>query len=112
MRVLRLLKKNESKLFGVLSKFGKVWAPALKGESCVYSRMENSQMLCLSKYINCNRTLLPVKKFLMPPEFNMLSFTPEKFNKAELKIPTRVVVGIHPCEIHGSRGSKGLYSRP
>ena len=43
MRLLKFEKKNTSKLFDVLSKFGEVWAPVLKGESYSYQKVENSK---------------------------------------------------------------------
>ncbi|HHE37976.1 MAG TPA: hypothetical protein ENL20_05320 [Candidatus Cloacimonetes bacterium] len=98
MRALKLSKKDENKLYGVLSKFGEVWSPVPKGSRFVYAKIEDKKDLILRK--ECVRTILPVKKFLMPPDFNILDFTPQKYSIPNEEIPTTVVVGVPACEIH------------
>ncbi|MGC9344935.1 MAG: 4Fe-4S dicluster domain-containing protein [Bacteroidales bacterium] len=96
MRVVTLAKADETKLYDVLKKFGEVWAPVKGGDAWRYEK------ICCGEKMTGNptRTILPVKKLLMPTELNMLDFTPEGFNKAKEEIPTRVLVGIHPCGIN------------
>ncbi len=98
MRTLKLSKKDEKKLFGVLKKFGEIWSPMPKGKRFSYEKIEDPKDLVLHE--ECIRTILPVKKFLMPPDFNILSFTPQKFTTNNEEIPTKIIVSVPPCEIH------------
>ncbi len=98
MRVLKLSKKDEKELYRVLVKFGEVWAPKPKGKRSSYEKIESSDELVLDE--KCNRTILPLKKFLMPTDFNILDFTPTEYKPSDEEIPTRVVVGAPACEIH------------
>lgn len=98
MRALKLSKKDEKKLFSVLINFGEVWSPMLKGKRFSYEKIEDSKDLVFHE--ECIRTILPVKKFLMPPDFNILSFTPQKFTTNNEEIPFKIVVSVPPCEIH------------
>ena len=98
MRALKLAKKDEKKLFSVLEKFGEVWSPMPKGKRYSYEKIEDPEDLVLHE--ECIRTILPVKKFLMPPDFNILSFTPQKFTTNNEEIPFKIVVSVPPCEIH------------
>ncbi|NQV19319.1 MAG: 4Fe-4S dicluster domain-containing protein [Armatimonadetes bacterium] len=98
MRVLKLSKKDEKKLYDVLNKFGEVWAPVPKGSRYVYDKIEKKEDLV--SYNEFVRTILPIKKFLMPQDFNILNLSPSKFETPKVDIPTRVIVGVPPCEIH------------
>ncbi len=96
MRVVTLPKANEPKLFDVLKDMGEVWAPVQKGESWKFDQVSSGEMF----KNNPTRTILPIKKLLMPPEINMLDFNSNQFKKTEVEIPIRIVVGIHPCGIN------------
>ena len=96
MRVVKLLKENEVKLFYVLSKFGEVWAPVKKGDKYIYNKIETGADILE----NPVRTTLPVKKLLLPPEYIMLDFTKTGFLNANENISNKVIIGIHPCEIN------------
>ena len=98
MRVLKLSKKDENKLYDVLIRFGEVWAPVPKGSRYVYDKIEKKEDLVI--YNEFVRTILPIKKFLVPQELNILNFKPSKYEKPKVDIPTRVIVGVPPCEIH------------
>ncbi|MCL5035728.1 MAG: 4Fe-4S dicluster domain-containing protein [Chloroflexi bacterium] len=101
MRVYKISKQDEKKLFKVLEKFGEVWLPVKKGGKCTFSRIYSEDRLTFSQTEICNRPLLPLKKLLLPPEFNTLDFNAERYNRAEQNVPSRVVVGSHACDIHG-----------
>ena len=98
MRALKLAKKDEKKLFDVLTKFGDVWAPIPKGSKYVYAKIERKEDLVIHE--ECILPIIPVKKFLMPQDFTMLNFTPSKYTIPEEDIPTTVVVGVPACDIH------------
>ena len=98
MRALKLAKKDEKKLYDVLVNFGEVWSPVLKSKRYSYEKIEDPKDLVFHE--ECIRTILPVKKFLMPPDFNILSFTPQQFIINNEEIPTKVVVNVPACEIH------------
>ena len=97
MRVLKFEKKNTSKLFDVLSKFGEVWAPVLKGESYSYQKIESSKDFAFTD--GCTRTILPEKKLLIPQKFSTLNFSSKGYKKPDEKIPIKIIFGIHNCGI-------------
>jgi len=100
MHVLKLLKTNQGKLYEILKQFGEAWAPVKKEQNYAFQKLNGEEPLDLGELKNFTRTLLPVKKLLMPTEFNMLSFNREGYRKTENQLTTKVVVGVHPCEIH------------
>lgn len=111
MRALVLYKDNEKKFYEVLAKFGEVWAPVKKEDNYVYSKVTDTSKLSLSITDSYNRTILPIKKFLMPQEFNMLSCTPDRFVKAPQDIPVRIALGVHPCDISAVNILDVFYSK-
>jgi len=108
MRVVRLQKDNLTKLYTLLKEFGEVWAPIKNGERFVYNRLTGVHELSLSKLPN--RTILPLKKLLLPPKFNMFKFTKTSYEYSSEPVPSRVVVGVHPCEIHAVNIMDRFYS--
>ncbi len=97
MRVLKFEKKNTDKLYDVLSKFGEVWAPVLKGESYSYQRIKSSKDFAFAD--GCTRTILPEKKLLIPQKFSTLKFSSKGYEKPDEEIPAKIVFGIHNCGI-------------
>ncbi len=97
MKVLKLKKERLNDYLDALRVWGEVYGPVKQGDKYIYGQLDDLSKLDTRML----RTILPVKKFLVPPKFNTFTFD-EKSYKAELQnIPRRIVFGVHPCEIHG-----------
>ena len=96
MKALKLKKRHLKDYLDSLRKYGEVFGPVKKGDKFIYDRLDDLNRLDLTML----RTIVPAKKFLIPPRFNTFSFD-EKSYHAELEnIQPRVIFGVHPCEIH------------
>jgi len=97
VKVLKLKKTNLNSYLESLRAWGEIYGPVRQGEKYIYGNLDDLDKLDTKML----RTILPVKKFLVPPKFNTFTFDEHNY-KAELKnIPNRIVFGVHPCEIHG-----------
>ncbi|MGD0309897.1 MAG: 4Fe-4S dicluster domain-containing protein [Acidobacteriota bacterium] len=99
MKILKIPKPNLDLFMTVLPAFGEVYAPVKRGEGFVFaqpSRWSDVQM----KY---PRTILPPKKFLLPPREVTFVFNPQEGYRdlvAEAAKPI-VLFGVHPYDIFG-----------
>jgi sulfhydrogenase subunit beta (sulfur reductase) len=99
MKILKIPKPNLDLFMAVLPAFGEVHAPVKRGEGFVFaqpSRWSDVQM----KY---PRTILPPKKFLLPPREVTFVFNPQEGYRdlvAEAAKPI-VLFGVHPYDIFG-----------
>ena len=86
MRVVKLKKKNLVPFLRKLEEFGEVWGPVKKGDRYVYAHTdpENFDLKAL-------RTIIPPKKFFVPPRFRMFTFKEDEWNLSLIHIsePTR-----------------------
>ena len=100
MQIVKLPKENLDKFMGSLSKFGEIHAPIKKDENTyLFSKIED-----LSKIeLNYNRTILPPKKYFLPPTETMFRFSPEKgYEPPQDNLNKKyVLLGVHSCDIHG-----------
>lgn len=97
MKVVKLLKENLLDYLESLKSFGEVWGPVRKGEKFVFDRPDD-----LSRFdLGYLRTILPPKKFFVPPRFSTFRFDSDDYQAELDDIPKRVLFGIHPCDIHG-----------
>jgi len=96
MRILKLKKKDLKKFLESTSSFGELWAPVRKGER--YAFMKTS-----AKDVDpeAGRTILPLKKFMVPQQFTMFKYDREGYYDQLDKIENRVVFGAHSCDIAG-----------
>lgn len=98
MKALKLRKEKLVEFLKGIQKFGEVFGPVQKGDKYVYDLLTDFSTLQLSAL----RTILPAKKFLLPPRFSILNFDGKRgYEESAEKIPLRIIFGIHPCEIHG-----------
>ena len=97
MKVIKLTKKNFPEFVETLKKEGEIWAPIKKNDKYVFNKIDNALELNLST----PRTILPPKKFFHPPNFSMFRFTSHGYFEEFSDIKTRIILGIHPCDIHG-----------
>ncbi len=99
MKILKLSKENLDLFVSVLPAFGEVYAPVRRGKGFVFerpSRWSDVQM-------NYTRTMLPPKKFLLPPREATFTFDPEKGYQDLLAEAAKPVVlfGVHSYDIYG-----------
>lgn len=100
MKILKLPKENFAEFITRLDAFGDVHAPTRRGDgSCVFAPVVDSSEIAL----DCNRTILPLKKYFFKPTEVMFNFDSRKGYEAPPQETGRklVIFGAHPCDIHG-----------
>jgi sulfhydrogenase subunit beta (sulfur reductase) len=97
LKALKLKKHHLKDYLNSLRKYGEVFGPVKKGEKFIYDRLDDLDRLNLAML----RTIIPAKKFLIPPRFNTFSFDDKSYYAELENIQPRVIFGVHPCEIHG-----------
>jgi len=109
MKIVKLPKENFEEFVARLGTFGEIHAPTKRGDGSassgaastdfVFAPVTNASEIAL----NCNRTILPLKKYFFKPVEVMFNFDARKGYElpaegADKKI---VIFGAHPCDIHG-----------
>jgi sulfhydrogenase subunit beta (sulfur reductase) len=97
MRILKLKKPDLFPFLEVLAKKAEIWAPQKKGDKYVFDRTTDFSVVALQT----TRTILPPKKIMVPPEFNMFHFSEAGYKEDFSHITKKILFGIHPCDIHG-----------
>ena len=99
MKILKIAKREMDLFTAVLPAFGDVYAPVRRGGGFAFERPQRWSDVALSY----PRTILPPKKFLLPPRERMLAFD-ERDGFRDLledaKRPT-VVLGVHAYDVFG-----------
>ncbi len=80
-----------------LEKFGVLYAPIKKNDILTYDRLDNIQDAVLFD----DTPMIPLKKLFHPKKFDMFHFTKDGFFPDYSDVEKRVILGVHPCEIHG-----------
>jgi sulfhydrogenase subunit beta (sulfur reductase) len=80
-----------------LRDFGTLFGPTRKNNILVFDRLNDITELELSD----DNTLLPLKKLFHPMRFDMFHMKDGEFIPDYSMFEKRVVLGVHPCEIHG-----------
>ncbi len=96
MRILKLEKKDLTNFLESISGFGELWGPVKKGDRWSFQKTD-------PKTVNLSaiRTILPLKKMLVPQRFTMFKYDREGYTAQLSDIPSRVVIGVHSCDIAG-----------
>jgi sulfhydrogenase subunit beta (sulfur reductase) len=97
LKALKLKKRDLNQYLVSLRKYGTVFGPVKKGDKFVYDELDDLDRLDLHML----RTIVPVKKFLVPPRFKAFSFDERSYHPELDTLKQRVIFGVHPCEIHG-----------
>ncbi|RDE13778.1 MAG: hypothetical protein C4K47_05525 [Candidatus Thorarchaeota archaeon] len=79
-------------------KFGTLYGPVVRNDILTYDKAQNAAELVPNL---CEKTMIPAKKLFHPMRFDMFKFDENGFVPDYSMIERRVVVGLHPCEIHG-----------
>jgi len=99
MKILKL-PREELDLFGaVLQQFGEVHAPVARGDHYVFARLDRWS----DAVLDYTRTILPPKKYFLPPCETLLRFRKGKgYEPASEDLDRKMVLfGVHPCDIFG-----------
>jgi sulfhydrogenase subunit beta (sulfur reductase) len=99
MKILKIPKRDMDLFVSVLPAFGDVYAPVRRGAGFAFDRPQRWSDVVLSY----PRTILPPKKFLLPPRERLLTFDEHSGFRdllEEAKRPT-VVFGVHSYDIFG-----------
>jgi len=100
MKIVKLPKENFAKFIALLGTFGEIHAPTKKGnESFAFAPVTSLSEIAL----DCNRTILPLKKYFFEPVEVMFNFHAQKGYQAPADETSRklIVFGAHTCDIHG-----------
>ncbi len=100
MKIVKLPKKNLAEFIGHLNSFGQIHAPVKRGEkSFVFAPVTELTEIEL----NCNRTILPLKKYFFKPVETMFNFCAQKGYEVPVEEQDKkyIIFGVHPCDIHG-----------
>jgi sulfhydrogenase subunit beta (sulfur reductase) len=97
LKVLKLKKKFLNDYLLALRRYGTVYGPVRKGDKYVYDELDDLDKLDLRML----RTILPAKKFLVPPRQDTFAFDGSSYTPNFDVAKPRVIFGLHPCEIHG-----------
>jgi sulfhydrogenase subunit beta (sulfur reductase) len=99
MKIVKLPKENLAEFIDYLSSFGQIHTPVKRGEkSFVFAPVTELAEIEL----NCNRTILPLKKYFFKPIDTMFNFYAEKGYELPVEEPENkyIIFGVHPCDIH------------
>ena len=99
MRILKMQPKFMGEFLESLEKFGVLYGPIRRNDIITYDKVENVSEILLSDHDD--RPMIPLKKLFNPKQFTMLHFNNKGFYPDYSVIEKRVIIGVHPCEIHG-----------
>lgn len=97
MKIIKLQKMNLFTFLEAISREAELWAPVAKGDKFIFDRVEDFSRIALE----ATRTLIPPKKIMVPPRFNMFHFSEKGYREDLTRVTDRILFGIHPCDIHG-----------
>ena len=96
MKTYKLPKENFHEFLSVIGKFGTLYGPVKKGNYCSFEKLEDINEICFEY----KRTIMGLKKFLTPPKYPIFKFTKDKMEEVLSDDETKIVLGVHPCDIH------------
>jgi sulfhydrogenase subunit beta (sulfur reductase) len=97
MRILKMQSKFLKEFLETMNKFGTLYGPTYKNDLLSYDRLEN-----ISDFVVTDEhPMIPIKKFFHPMRFTMMHFDEMGFTPDYSIVEKRVLLGVHPCEIHG-----------
>jgi sulfhydrogenase subunit beta (sulfur reductase) len=99
MKILKIPKQNLDLFVAVLPAFGEVYAPVRRGKGFAFDRPARWSDVQMSY----PRTILPLKKFLLPPREATFAFNPREGYRDLLEEAAKplVLFGVHAYDIFG-----------
>ncbi|MHA2394376.1 MAG: 4Fe-4S dicluster domain-containing protein [Promethearchaeota archaeon] len=80
-----------------LKKFGNLYGPTRKNGVLSFDRIDSISDLIVTD----EHPMIPLKKLFHPKQFTMMHFDEKGFTPDYSVIEKKVVLGVHPCDIHG-----------
>lgn len=97
MRILKMQSKFLDVFLESLEKFGSLYGPIRQNGILSFDRAEKASDI----EITDEHPMIPLKKLFHPKQFTMLHFNEKGFYPDYSMLEKRVIIGVHPCEIHG-----------
>ena len=99
MKILKMPKENLDLFVSVLPAFGEVYAPVKRGNGFAFDKPS----LWSDVQMKYSRTILPPKKFMLPPRDSTFVFDPVHGFQDQSLVASKPVVlfGVHPYDIYG-----------
>jgi sulfhydrogenase subunit beta (sulfur reductase) len=97
VKTVKLPKRELDFFASVLQRFGEIHAPVARNGHFVFQRIQKWS----DARLDYTRTVLPPKKYFLPPRETMFRYTPEKGYQPESEDLDRrlVLFGVHACDI-------------
>ncbi|MHA1652803.1 MAG: 4Fe-4S dicluster domain-containing protein [Candidatus Thorarchaeota archaeon] len=105
MHVLKMDVKYLDEFLASLGEFGTLYGPTRRDGVLTYERLDNIKEL----EITTERPLIPVKKLFHPKRFDMFTYDGNGFTPNCSLFEKRVLIGVHPCDIHSLLKLDRLY---
>lgn len=98
MRVVKLPKGKLFSFLEIISEEADLWAPVKKYlDKYVFKEIKDFSQIDL----DCTRTILPPRKIILPPSFNMFKAKKSSYEEDFSHVSKKIIFGVHPCDIHG-----------
>lgn len=99
MKTLKLPKEDMDFVASVLQQFGEVHAPVAENGGFAFRRLERWS----DARLDYDRTVLPPKKYLLPPRETLFRYDPERgYLPTSEDLDRRIILfGVHACDIYG-----------
>ncbi len=97
MRIVKLKKESLFPFLEAISEDSDLWAPVKKGDKHVFKLIDDTSQIDMDH----TRTILPPRKIMLPPQFNMFTATPSTYQSDFSHISKKIIFGLHPCDIQG-----------
>ena len=98
MKIVKLKKENLVPFLESISRQAELWAPVKKGpDKHTFQIITDYSQIDL----DYTRTILPPRKIIIPPKFNMFQATKTDYTPDFSHVSQKIIFGIHPCDIHG-----------
>jgi len=109
VKTTKLPKSALESFVTLLAQFGEVHAPVARSGGFAFERLTRWDDVRL----DYTRTLLPPKKYLLPPRETLFHFDGEQGYTAEAEdVRKRIVLfGVHPCDVYGMNILEEVYGQ-
>ena len=98
MRIVRLKKEYLFPFLDIISEEADLWAPVKKDTDVhVFKLIDDFSKID----IDCTRTILPPRKIMLPPSFNMFKASKNRYEEEFSHVSKKILFGVHACDIHG-----------
>ncbi len=108
MRILKMQHKFLEVFLESTAKYGAPYGPVRRNGVLTYDRVQKISDLVLGG----EKTMIPAKKLFHPMRFDMFKFNEDGFTPDYSSIEKRVIIGLHPCEIHGLLKLDRIFDNP